>query len=1143
MSILRCWLTWLALTTVASAAEPAAKSAPPVGPPAPPKAQTSGVSISLNDFSLPARTIVVVVDEIHKAIGMVPRSIVLSAEEYQALKSELEKLKRQVKPAAPMPPSKCLLKKGRVEGNVARFEVEYHLVTQGPDSWVTLGCQRASVKDASLDGQMPLLSWGPDGLLVHVDKPGSYALKLELEVPLGPRGNKGMERGFDFSLPRAAITTLEDFTFPGPISEVRLSTQIPGDPGGGVPTRRLEPKAIGPQQSRLENVLLGATDRLELSWRSVQPAPVAGPALVAAEANIDVLVEESRVVSEIRLTLEVLRGEKQQWLVQLPPQARLDDRKVSREPLPNSADALKRLSDDECVDRVDGPDPKTGQVAIYLKKNSGPARLYVYLKISQPLQGKRAPVGPVVVADALQHGTMVVSAPANLRVWCFPDASAQQVDVPEEGRQANAVAAYSYSVFPPANPAKPPLEIEIDKGAIDLRLTHELELKNDGWLVKSRFAATSVQTTFDRVEVNWPAGYQLTGDKKAFGDVVDEVVVDVQKQTALVKLTKQVRGSFNFTLVGKYPLSPEARKVHLPLPTALTTTDALDRGGHQATATVPEGWELLPAEANGKEGVGGERTRSWKFDQAPGHLDLAWRSVSPELAVQCTADVTLTRERVQVRQHLQFRLARENPELMQVEVPAILTDHIEVDGGGELKLNAEEKGKNSRYYLRSGPGAPKNSFTLVYSLSAAEVSGDDRGDRDSRRTIPLVRPRDISRYAPKVRIWSESDTYPVAAGAGWDEAQLELVSEPNRDLPVMVLRGSRPDLPLTLTLKRPDGAALAPVVAERALLQGMIAGDGRQLINARFQLSRLQTHTLNVDLPLAPAQAKLEVFLGGKRLTWGPGDVAGHSARLKVEPSLFRLPMILEIRYERAPAPIQANVLTTFVPPLVQTPGGSGMLVRQLRWQVGLLPGRVGLVPEAGGFAEQTWGWRGVLLAPKAALASADLERWPTEPTTSAPAGLLEGVESTLLCRRANLEPLAVVQVPDPVWLLVCSLAVLALGLVLGVMDPPRIVFWALLTLLILGLAAAVLWQPTALAAVVYGCEPGLAVLAAILGIQWLMHRRYRRQVVFLPGFTRMKPESSVKENKLLREPSTVDAPAKPGSSVARAGSTGSGSL
>src|SRR5262249_30432977 len=158
----------------------------------------------------------------------------------------------------------------------------------------------------------------------------------------------------------------------------------------------------------------------------------------------------------------------------------------------------------------------------YLKKNCGSAPLYVYLKISQPLQGKRAPVGPVIVAEALQHGTIVVSAPTNLRVWCFPDPSARQVDLPEDVRPVNAVAAFSYSVFPPASPSKPPLEIELDKGAIDLRLTHDLELKNDGWLVKTRFAATSAQTTFDRLEVYWPAGYQLTGDKKAYGDIVDE---------------------------------------------------------------------------------------------------------------------------------------------------------------------------------------------------------------------------------------------------------------------------------------------------------------------------------------------------------------------------------------------------------------------------------------------------------------------------------------------------------------------------------------------------------------------------------------------------------------------------------------------
>jgi hypothetical protein len=46
-----------------------------------------------------------------------------------------------------------------------------------------------------------------------------------------------------------------------------------------------------------------------------------------------------------------------------------------------------------------------------------------------------------------------------------------------------------------------------------------------------------------------------------------------------------------------------------------------------------------------------------------------------------------------------------------------------------------------------------------------------------------------------------------------------------------------------------------------------------------------------------------------------------------------------------------------------------------------------------------------------------------------------------------------------------------------------------------------------------------------------MLHERYRRQVVFMPGFTRLKSKSSLIVNTPQprpREPSTVDAPGTP---------------
>jgi hypothetical protein len=206
-----------------------------------------------------------------------------------------------------------------------------------------------------------------------------------------------------------------------------------------------------------------------------------------------------------------------------------------------------------------------------------------------------------------------------------------------------------------------------------------------------------------------------------------------------------------------------------------------------------------------------------------------------------------------------------------------------------------------------------------------------------------------------------------------------------------------------------------------------------------------------------------------------------------------------------------------------------------------------------GGFQfEQRWGWRGWLLAPQSAVNSADLERWftgdsgerlsppPADPSADPESGADPGRGSpSVACWRTDLEPLRLTHAPQQAWLLVCSLGLLAVGLGLFFLLVHRRLYWPVV--LLLGVAAAavgLLWPPV-LAAVLYGCQPGLAVLLLVFGFHWLLQRRYRRQVVFLPGFTRVKKGGSslirsTPSHRPRGEPSTVDAPPMLGSSSQR---------
>jgi hypothetical protein len=86
-----------------------------------------------------------------------------------------------------------------------------------------------------------------------------------------------------------------------------------------------------------------------------------------------------------------------------------------------------------------------------------------------------------------------------------------------------------------------------------------------------------------------------------------------------------------------------------------------------------------------------------------------------------------------------------------------------------------------------------------------------------------------------------------------------------------------------------------------------------------------------------------------------------------------------------------------------------------------------------------------------------------------------------------------------------------------------------LCAILIAGLAALVVLCPAAWHGVLFGLQPGILLFVVFVSVHWLLQERYRRQLVFLPGFTRVKSGSTIVRSagaKRSREASTVDAPA-----------------
>ncbi len=102
------------------------------------------------------------------------------------------------------------------------------MVTDRPNAVVTLACPQAGAASAQIDGRVPFLRRSDaTGFSVQIDKPGRYPLTLELFVPLAAREGNG--RGFELTLPRAAITTL-DLDLPANVKDVRVGGQPLSEP-------------------------------------------------------------------------------------------------------------------------------------------------------------------------------------------------------------------------------------------------------------------------------------------------------------------------------------------------------------------------------------------------------------------------------------------------------------------------------------------------------------------------------------------------------------------------------------------------------------------------------------------------------------------------------------------------------------------------------------------------------------------------------------------------------------------------------------------------------------------------------------------------------------------------------------------------
>ncbi len=1100
-------------------------------------------SNKLESLKIPPDAILVISDSLTEAMRLVPNAIVLRPEKYKELLEQIEKLKAQLSTEKPLAPSACKLT-GKVEGDVAHLQAQFLFVTEKPNTAVFLACGQAFIENPKLDDRPAQIQHETDGYTAQVDKPGDHRLTFDLTLKLLPHNNG---RGLELDLPRAASTALE-LSLPTEVKEKDL--RVYDQPLAGTLLTFKNQQLTGLLGSADKR---GPADKLDLSWKSLSVAAGATP-IRFAEGRVQVRMDLQQMITEAELTLKARGVPVDEWRILVP----------------TGADIKAAPADENRVRTIRSQDvisPKKVKIGVLktvvLKEPElDPLVVQVTVYGSMPPPGTFVPIGPFLVLDAFQQtGTIVISSSAaELRPRFRQHGFLASRELTEEERRRNGIAAFNYWSLPAPKDLQKVVEakalsmLEVEgqrvQGQIEARVTHTLTLATDNpegepiWRVVTVLDVKPIRNEVDSLSVRIPAEW-VYDDKRSPGP--SERVRDVEYDPIsgvvrfhLSRASADTPKPFQLTLEALHRgRAAETGSLSLPLP----RPNALEPGGpnHLVLIHASKGIELLVPEGKNHalELISREpHDQTWRTRRMPEQIDVSWRPYRPEVSAEGIADLTLSPREGHVRHVLKLRFHQEPLTQINLHVPEALADHLHVVEGG-VAVDGPLRPGIHPVKLRE-PVGKEHRLVLEYSFALRDQEGTQPGQPIP---IPLITLDSSVHGEVKVRVAGDPGVLPILASDAWVPAHIEEVKGWNR-LPALVVRAARVDQPLALRLGEPTEGTL-PALVDRVLVRVAVLEDGSQYYRVSFLISQLATPYLDLELPapvlnLGP-KATLDGLLvqGTARDESGQRTAGGRILRLEL-PEISRRYAVLELRYQVPSVRTGSGLLQSILlPPRLLSDAGKTLT----RWQIDLPSGWVVLGPEAGPGIERTWGPRGWLLAPRLTTTAADLERWflGTEPVAHEEAN--DSGIPTLVCWRNGLEPLTITYAPQQAWLMVCSLGLLLVGFALYLLARPRAAgrglstAWlmpAVTALVLAGAVVGLLW-PTTLAAVVFGCEPGAAVLVVFAGIQWLLHERYRRQIIFLPSFSHGRNGSSLirptGSSQRRPEPTTVDAPPYKGSS------------
>lgn len=626
---------------------------------------------TLDQLPLPPDAILVITDSVRQALNqMRVGSIVLSAERYQALMDELNRLRREVAiRQADFVFASCLIR-GRVTAGAkqlrAELKIELSFRTTAAEQRVPLPLSGLQLTAAELDGGLPPWQVEREQIVLLVPEPGSHRLVLEGTCIL--EGHSGEHRLKLERFPPALITTLE-LLVPGLVSQAQVR---------GGPRLAVEPTSAG---SRLKGEGLGPLPQLDLTWRD--SAAAAAPLTVTG--TIRHALTEQQVDIDARLRLEGGRdavAELRLRLASIPKDLEVEQATGEgtlpltwSEAGPNEPDVL-------VIKLPQAWRAETGPLQLRLRGNfrwSGPAALGV-LEVLQP-------------SPSRQSGVVVIRASPGLPLRLLPgNVLAGDVRELPERDAAGAVQVFRYGRQPVRLEARlEPVRLE---QLAEVRLTHYVRLTPGRAVLSTDLEIMRLRRIpVQEVVIAMPAGWRV--DHRT---ATQPLVAQTEENAGRLhlKLVNRITTPFRLRIEGEL-VGSTVDRVNFELPSLIDLRE--EPGQSIPTLRIVARQERVVIEGDdvevrldaGTAGLIDEQNRPPSLevplplpavllasdssrrspDNSSARLALFWRA---KLArVSGAAEIFVDSHRMQVKQALIWHWPQRVPAQLALEVPAGVT--------------------------------------------------------------------------------------------------------------------------------------------------------------------------------------------------------------------------------------------------------------------------------------------------------------------------------------------------------------------------------------------------------------------------------------------------------------------------------------